>query len=96
MTVINTNVSATLATNAIVRNERAMGTAMERLSTGKRINSAADDAAGLAIATKMSSQVKGLEPLLEPVLHLPLAITSYPPSYNSVFEFKVLPGPTPP
>ncbi len=61
MTVINTNVSATLATNAIVRNERAMGTAMERLSTGKRINSAADDAAGLAIATKMSSQVKGLE-----------------------------------
>ena len=61
MTVINTNVSATLASNAIVRNERAMGTAMERLSTGKRINSAADDAAGLAIATKMSSQVKGLE-----------------------------------
>lgn len=61
MTVINTNVSATLASNAIVRNERTMGTAMERLSTGKRINSAADDAAGLAIATKMSSQVKGLE-----------------------------------
>ena len=61
MTVINTNVSATLASNAIVRNERAMGTAMERLSTGKRINSAADDAAGLAIASKMSSQVKGLE-----------------------------------
>ena len=41
MTVINTNVSATLASNAIARNERAMSTAMERLSTGKRINSAA-------------------------------------------------------
>ena len=61
MTVINTNVSATLASNAIARNERAMGTAMERLSTGKRINSASDDAAGLAIASRMASQVKGLE-----------------------------------
>ena len=61
MTVINTNVSATLASNSIARNERAMSTAMERLATGTRINSAADDAAGLAIASKMSSQVKGLE-----------------------------------
>ena len=61
MTVINTNVSATLASNAIVRNERAMSTAMERLATGTRINSASDDAAGLAIASKMTSQVKGLE-----------------------------------
>ncbi len=40
MTVINTNVSATLASNAISRNDRAMSTAMERLSTGLRINSA--------------------------------------------------------
>ena len=48
MTVINTNVSATLASNAINRNDRAMTTAMERLSTGLRINSAADDAAGLS------------------------------------------------
>jgi len=54
-------VSATLASNAVSRNERAMSTAMERLSTGKRINSAADDAAGLAIASRMSSQVRGLE-----------------------------------
>jgi flagellin len=44
MSVINTNVSATLAANAILRNDRAMGTAMERLSTGLRINSAKDDA----------------------------------------------------
>ena len=61
MTVINTNVSATLASNAIVRNDRAMSTAMERLSTGLRINSAGDDAAGLAIASRMRSQVEGLE-----------------------------------
>ena len=61
MTVINTNVSATLASNAINRNDRAMTTAMERLSTGLRINSASDDAAGLAIASRMRSQVEGLE-----------------------------------
>jgi len=61
MTVINTNVSATLASNAITRNDRAMSTAMERLSTGLRINSASDDAAGLAIASRMRSQVDGLE-----------------------------------
>jgi len=61
VTVINTNVSATLASNALARNERAMSTAMERLSTGKRINSAGDDAAGLAISARMASQVKGLE-----------------------------------
>ena len=61
MTVINTNVSATLASNALARNERAMSTAMERLSTGKRINSAGDDAAGLAISARMASQVRGLE-----------------------------------
>ena len=61
MTVINTNVSATLASNAISRNDRAMSTATERLSTGLRINSAGDDAAGLAIASRMRSQVDGLE-----------------------------------
>ena len=61
MTIINTNISATLASNAITKNDRAMSTAMERLSTGLRINSAADDAAGLAIASRMRSQVDGLE-----------------------------------
>ena len=61
MTVINTNVSAGMAANAIARNDRVMGTAMERLSTGKRVNPAADDAAGLAISSRMASQVKGLE-----------------------------------
>jgi flagellin len=60
MSVINTNVSATIARNAIGTNERAMATSMERLSTGLRINSAKDDAAGLAIATRMTSQVSTL------------------------------------
>jgi len=61
MAVVNTNVNASVAQNALARNERAMNTAMERLSTGQRINSASDDAAGLAIASRMTSQIRGLD-----------------------------------
>jgi flagellin len=60
MSVINTNVSATLTQNAIIKNERSMSTAMEQLATGKRINKASDDAAGLAIASRMTSQINGV------------------------------------
>ena len=61
MTVINTNTAATITANALSKNERAMSQTMERLSTGQRINSAADDAAGLAISSRMTSQINGLE-----------------------------------
>jgi len=60
MTVINTNVAASITANALTKNERAMSQAMERLSTGQRINSASDDAAGLAISSRMTSQINGL------------------------------------
>jgi|TARA_B110001450_G_scaffold89002_1_gene84613 flagellin len=60
MTVINTNTAATITANALTKNERAMSQAMERLSTGVRINSAGDDAAGLAISSRMTSQINGL------------------------------------
>ncbi|MDA0806348.1 MAG: flagellin FliC, partial [Proteobacteria bacterium] len=60
MTVINTNISANIARDAIGRNDRAMATSMERLSTGLRINSAKDDAAGMAIAARMAGQISGL------------------------------------
>jgi flagellin len=60
MSVINTNVKSLVAQNALTVNGRAMSKTMEQLSTGKRINSAADDAAGLAISTKMTSQIRGL------------------------------------
>lgn len=60
MSVINTNISAIRAANASNSANKMLGTAMERLSTGKRINSAKDDAAGLAIATSMTSQVRGM------------------------------------
>ena len=60
MATINTNMSANIASNAMTRNERSMSSTMERLSTGIRINSAKDDAAGLAISSKMTSQINGL------------------------------------
>jgi len=61
MASVNTNISASIAQNALTKNERSMNTAMERLATGKRINGAKDDAAGLAISSRMTSQIRGLE-----------------------------------
>ena len=60
MTVINSNVAALRAQSGSRTANKMLETAMERLSTGKRINSAKDDAAGLAIATTMTSQVRGM------------------------------------
>jgi flagellin len=60
MTVINTNVKSLVAQQALTVNNRNLSKAMEQLSTGKRINSAADDAAGLAISDKMTAQIRGL------------------------------------
>lgn len=60
MTVINTNASALRAQNASRLANRDLGQAMERLSSGKRINAAKDDAAGLAISTRMDAKVRGL------------------------------------
>ena len=60
MTVIGSNISSLRASNASAKAQDALSTAMERLSTGKRINSAKDDAAGLAIASSMTSQIRGM------------------------------------
>ena len=60
MSVINTNISAIKAANASNSANKMLSTSMERLSTGKRINSSKDDAAGLAISTSMTSQIKGM------------------------------------
>ena len=60
MSVINTNVKSLISQNALTINNRNLSTSMQRLSTGTRINSASDDAAGLAISTRMDSQVRGL------------------------------------
>ena len=61
MAVVNTNIGASVAQAALTRNERALNTAMEQLSTGRKINSAGDNASGLAITSRMTSQIKGLD-----------------------------------
>ena len=60
MTVVNTNVKSLVAQDSLMKSGRSLSTAMERLSTGKRINSAKDDAAGLSISNRMDSQIRGL------------------------------------
>ncbi|OUT97693.1 MAG: hypothetical protein CBC01_05545 [Betaproteobacteria bacterium TMED41] len=61
MAVINTNTKALFTQTALLNSERALATSMEQLSTGKRINSAGDDAAGLAISTRMTQQIRALD-----------------------------------
>ena len=58
--VINTNVASLNAQRSLAKSGAELSTAMERLSSGKKINSAADDAAGFAIAERMTAQVRGL------------------------------------
>ena len=60
MTIISTNLSAIIAQNSLRASEGQMSTSMERLASGQRINSAKDDAAGLAISTRMTSAIRGL------------------------------------
>ena len=59
--VVNTNVSSLTAQRSLASSSRMLDTAMERLSTGSKINSASDDAAGLAIVQRMTAQIQGLQ-----------------------------------
>lgn len=61
MSVINTNTKSLIAQAALDKNNRVLSSTMEQLSTGKRINGAKDDAAGLSIVSKMTSQIRGLD-----------------------------------
>jgi|GEM_PF-1405788 len=61
MSVVNTNIASLTAQNAMKSANAALTTSIERLTTGQKINSAADDAAGLAISSRMDSQIRGLE-----------------------------------
>ena len=60
MTVINTNTGSLYAQQALNTNNRGLSSVMQQLSTGKRINSAVDDVAGMAISTRLTSQIRGL------------------------------------
>ena len=55
--VVNTNIASMNAQRSLMNSSNALQEAMERLSTGKKINSAADDAAGFAIAESMTAQL---------------------------------------
>lgn len=61
MTVINTNIRAVMVQNALQSNDRTLTSAMQELSSGKRINSAKDDAAGLAISSRMTQEIQALD-----------------------------------
>ena len=58
--VVNTNIGSLNAQRSLAESSRELSTAMERLSSGKKINSASDDAAGFAIAERMTAQIRGL------------------------------------
>ena len=60
MTVINTNTGSLYAQQAMNTNSRSLASVMQQLSTGKRINNAVDDVAGMAISTRLTSQIRGL------------------------------------
>ena len=60
MAVINTNTGSLYAQQAMTTNARGLSTVMQQLSTGKRINNAVDDVAGMAISTRLTSQIRGL------------------------------------
>ena len=60
MSVINTNYLALVSQNNLTKSQNSLGTAIERLSSGLRINSAKDDAAGQAIANRFTANIKGL------------------------------------
>ena len=60
MTVINTNTGSLYAQQAMTSNARGLATVMQQLSTGKRINNSVDDVAGMAISTRLTSQIRGL------------------------------------
>ena len=61
MTVINTNIRAVMVQNSLKANDRTLTSAMQQLSSGKRINSAKDDAAGLAISSRMTQEIQALD-----------------------------------
>ncbi|MDO9049696.1 MAG: flagellin FliC, partial [Methylobacter sp.] len=58
--IINTNVAALNSQRNLSNTSNSLSTSMERLSSGMRVNSAKDDAAGLAISNKMTSQIRGM------------------------------------
>jgi flagellin len=83
---VNTNVTALGAQLSLNKINSELGDSRLKLSTGKRINSAEDDSAGYAIATKLNSRVKGLEQALQNVSDAKSVLDIIESSYNSIMD----------
>ena len=83
---VNTNVTALSAQLSLNKINSELGDSRLKLSTGKRINSAEDDSAGYAIATKPTSRVKGLEQALQNVSDAKSVLDIIESSYNSIMD----------
>ena len=83
---VNTNVTALSAQLSLNKINSELGDSRLKLSTGKRINSAEDDSAGYAIATKLNSRVKGLEQALQNVSDAKSVLDIIESSYNSIMN----------
>jgi len=83
---VNTNVTALSAQLSLNKINSELGDSRLKLSTGKRINSAEDDSAGYAIATKLNSRVKGLEQALQNVNDAKSVLDIIESSYNSIMD----------
>ena len=83
---VNTNVTALSAQLSLNKINSELGDSRLKLSTGKRINSAEDDSAGYAIATKLNSRVKGLEQALQNVSDAKSVLDIIESSYNSIMD----------
>lgn len=83
---VNTNVTALSAQLSLNKINSELGDSRLKLSTGKRINSAEDDSAGYAIATKLNSRVKGLEQALQNVSDVKSVLDIIESSYNSIMD----------
>ena len=83
---VNTNVTALSAQLSLNKINSELGDSRLKLSTGKRINSAEDNSAGYAIATKLNSRVKGLEQALQNVSDAKSVLDIIESSYNSIMD----------
>jgi flagellin len=72
--IINTNINSLNTQRNLGASQSSLATSMQRLSSGLRINSAKDDASGLSIATKMDSQIRGMNVAMQFLSHKQLMV----------------------
>jgi flagellin len=86
---INTNISSMMTQRSLTVTGRALSTSIERLSSGMKINEAADDAAGIAVAEGLRAQTRGFEQALENANDAMSIISTTEGSYNSISDILI-------